>query len=1075
MNPLKALEEQGQSLWLDFLARRFVADGSLKALIERDGVKGLTSNPSIFEKAIDSGEDYDDALTEAEKESDRTPIDLYEGLAIADIQSAADVLRPVFDATGGGDGFVSIEVSPYLALDTDATIAEARRLWHQVRRDNLMIKVPGTAAGLPAIHRLLGEGINVNITLLFSQTVYEKVAEAYLAGAERFVADGGDLKRLASVASFFVSRIDTEIDKRIDAGRDNALAALKGKVAVANAKLAYQRFKRLFAGARWQALESKGARPQRLLWASTGTKNKAYSDVLYVETLIGRDTVNTMPPATMDAFRDHGKVAPTIEQGVDDAERVMAALERGGISIGEVCAQLVEEGVRQFEDAQDKLLAAVARKRAAFLEGRLDIQQLAVPSALRQQTDRLLEDWRAQAKVRRLWAGDASLWTGGSEADWLGWLGIVAQQTARIAELERFGAEIAGQGWTHILLLGMGGSSLGPEVIAKTFGHQPGHPELLVLDSTDPAQIRSFERRTDPARTLYVVSSKSGTTLEPNILMQYFFARAEAALGKGKAGAHFIAITDPGSKLQAEAKKRGFRHIFFGAPSIGGRYSVLSDFGLVPAAAMGLDVARLLAATEIMVRSCDASAPPADNPAVSLGIALGAAAKAGRDKLTILTSPGLADFGAWLEQLVAESTGKRGLGIVPVDDEPLGPPEIYGQDRLFVDLRLAAEEDRGHRERLKALERAGHPVVRIEVADPYAIGQEFFRWEMATAIAGAIIGIDPFDQPDVEASKIKTRALTDAYEKSGKLPPERPFLEDRGIALFADERNAAALKGAAREATLGATGCAPISRGSAPAITAPSSLMSNAMSRISRRCARCARWCATRFARQPASDSGRASSTRRARPTRAGRTAASSCRSRARRPRICRYRSRNSPSAWSRRRRPAAISRCWRSMAGARSVCIWARMSRAASRAWRRRSASRSREARERTTDAARRHRHGVRRPRRAGSKARWLRRRWPRPPPYQCAAGAALDPCHLRRVGRFDAAAAHSVAVPSPPRAAPAGEFRADRRRAGSVGRYRVPRDHRRERQALRLRRGAARGWAVDCRAQPLCFGRAR
>jgi transaldolase / glucose-6-phosphate isomerase len=437
-----------------------------------------------------------------------------------------------------------------------------------------------------------------------------------------------------------------------------------------------------------------------------------------------------------------------------------------------------------------------------LLEGKLDVQQIAVPGALRQQADRLLEDWRATGKVRRLWARDASLWTGGGEARWLGWLGIVAKQKERAAELERFGAEIARQGFAHILLLGMGGSSLGPEVIAETFGRQPDHPELLVLDSTDPAQIRSFERRVDPARTLYIVSSKSGTTLEPNILLRHFFARAESALGKGKAGAHFIAITDPGSKLEADARERGFRGIFLGEPSIGGRYSVLSDFGLVPAAAMGLDVARLLAATEIMVRSCDASAPPADNPAVALGIVLGAGAKAGRDKLTILASPGLADFGAWLEQLVAESTGKRGLGIVPVDGEPLGPPEIYGEDRLFVDLRLAAEEDGAHRERLRALERAGHPVLRIEVADTYAIGQEFFRWEIATAVAGAVIGIDPFDQPDVEASKIKTRALTDAYENSGKLPPERPLLEEHGIALFADARNAAALKGAAREASL---------------------------------------------------------------------------------------------------------------------------------------------------------------------------------------------------------------------------------------------------------------------------------
>ena len=343
MTPLQALEAHGQSVWIDFLARRFIADGRLKELIERDGLKGVTSNPAIFEKAIDSGADYDDGLRAAERGGDRAPDALYELLAIADIQSAADVLRPVYDATDRRDGFVSLEVSPYLALDTDATIAEARRLWRAVRRDNVMIKVPATEPGLPAIRRLLGEGININITLLFSQTVYEKVAECYLAGAEQFAADGGDLTRLASVASFFVSRIDTAVDRLIGERRDDALSALEGKVAIANAKLAYQRYRRIFAGERWTALGARGARPQRLLWASTGTKNKAYSDVHYVEPLIGRDTVNTLPPATMDAFRDHGRADDTIERDVADAEQVLAALARGGISLEEVCAKLVVE------------------------------------------------------------------------------------------------------------------------------------------------------------------------------------------------------------------------------------------------------------------------------------------------------------------------------------------------------------------------------------------------------------------------------------------------------------------------------------------------------------------------------------------------------------------------------------------------------------------------------------------------------------------------------------------------------------------------------------------------------------
>jgi transaldolase/glucose-6-phosphate isomerase len=339
----------------------------------------------------------------------------------------------------------------------------------------------------------------------------------------------------------------------------------------------------------------------------------------------------------------------------------------------------------------------------------------------------------------------------------------------------------------------MGGSSLGPEVLAETFGRQPGRPELLVLDSTDPAQIRTVESKIDPAETLFIVSSKSGSTVEPNILKQYFFERVEAAVGAELAGSRFIAITDPGSKLEKVAERDEFRHVAFGKPSIGGRYSVLSDFGMVPAAAMGLDVGRFLAVTQMMVRSCGADVPPADNPGVVLGTILGLSGKLGRDKVTIVASPGIGDFGAWLEQLLAESTGKKGRGLIPIDAEPLGTPDVYGQDRLFAYVRLTGEADARQDEAIAAVERAGHPVLRIAVADRYHIGQEFFRWEIATAVAGAILGINPFDQPDVEASKVKTRELTAAYEKSGNLPPEAALFEENGLTLFADAKNSEAL------------------------------------------------------------------------------------------------------------------------------------------------------------------------------------------------------------------------------------------------------------------------------------------
>jgi transaldolase/glucose-6-phosphate isomerase len=801
-NPLRALNEFGQSVWLDFVSRELLKTGQLTQLIADDGLRGVTSNPSIFEKAIGHGDDYDDLIAAAQQTGDLDPGALFEELAVRDIQEGADALRPVYHQTQGRDGFISLEVSPYLAMKTHETIEEARRLWREVGRENLMVKVPGTKAGLPAIRTLIGEGININVTLLFSQQVYSDVAEAYIAGLEAFAKKGGDPHKVASVASFFVSRIDTlvdeALDQRIAAAGDPSekarLEKLKGKVAIANAKLAYQHSKELYSQDRWQRLAQQGAQSQRLLWASTGTKNKAYSDVLYVDELIGADTVNTMPPATMDAYRDHGRPRASLEEDVEAAKAVMAALPAAGISIDAVTAKLVEDGVRQFADAADQLYAAVQKKRRTVLGAKLNAMSSKLPPPIDKEVQEALEDWRREGKVRRLWAADASLWTETDEAKWTGWLGIVDQQIAAAAHLEDFAADVKSAGFKDVLLLGMGGSSLGPEVFAQTFGSKPGFPTLHVLDSTDPAQIRDFESRIDPARTLFIVSSKSGSTLEPNIFKQYFFERAKAAVGAAEAPKRFVAITDPGSSLEKTARNEGFRAIFHGDPSIGGRYSVLSNFGMVPAAAMGVAPGAFLESTAEMVRSCAPSAPPIENPGVILGAILGVCQRHGRDKATIIASKGIADFGAWLEQLLAESTGKLGKGIVPVDSEPLGAPGVYGNDRVFAYLRLASDQDSEQERAVAALEAAGHPVVRIVVSDAMQLGQEFFRWEMATAVAGSLIGINPFDQPDVEASKLKTRDLTTAYEQSGSLPQEEPFFTEGQFKLFADPRNAGELK-----------------------------------------------------------------------------------------------------------------------------------------------------------------------------------------------------------------------------------------------------------------------------------------
>jgi transaldolase / glucose-6-phosphate isomerase len=809
MNPVKALEKHGQAVWLDFLARGFVAKGELKTLIDTDGVKGVTSNPSIFEKAIGSSDEYDGAIGKALKGGDRPVADLFEHLAIEDIQHAADVLRPVYDRLKGEDGFVSLEVSPYLAMDTKGTIAEAERLWKDVKRKNLMVKVPATPEGLPAIRHLIGEGISINITLLFSQDVYLQVAEAYLAGLEKYVAKGGDPSHVASVASFFVSRIDTMVDKQLDDRIAKAndptekqrLASLKGKVAIANAKLAYRDYKRLFSGPRWEKLKAKGAKPQRLLWASTGTKNKDYSDVLYVEELIGPNTVNTVPPATLDAFRDHGKPRDSLEENIEAARAVLEDLERSGISLDAVTAELVKDGVKQFADAADKLYGAVAHKRATVLGGGIDRQKLALGAAIENAVAKNTEQWRASGKIRRLWQKDKSVWTGDDENKWLGWLDSAGG--ADIADYEDFAQRVKGQNFTDAVVLGMGGSSLGPEVLAETFAKKSGFPKLHVLDSTDPAQVRAMEKAVNLAKTLFIVSSKSGGTTEPNAMKDYFFDRVAKTIGADKAGHRFIAVTDPGSSLEKVATKQGFARIFHGEPTVGGRYSVLSPFGLVPAAAAGIDVRTLIKHTLAMVRSCGADVPPHENPGVQLGLAMGLAGLEGRDKVTISSSPKIADFGAWAEQLIAESTGKEGKGLIPIDGEPLADPACYGNDRFFIDIRTEGEQDAAHEAKLAALQAAGHPVVRIVMQSIDRIGQEFFRFEMATAVAGSILGINPFNQPDVEDAKIKTRELTAAFEKTGTLPAEKPVMASAKADLYTDDHNAADLRKAGADGDLG--------------------------------------------------------------------------------------------------------------------------------------------------------------------------------------------------------------------------------------------------------------------------------
>lgn len=767
----QALAALGQSIWYDNIRRSLLESGGLRQLIEA-GVLGVTSNPTIFERAIAGSTDYDAALRDL-VQAGKSVEEIYEALAIEDIRAAADVLQPVYEQTNGIDGYISLEVSPKLAHDTERTISEARRLFAQVGRPNVMIKVPATPEGIPAIQTLISDGININVTLIFALEVYHAVMEAYLRGLELLAERGGDLARVASVASFFVSRVDTLVDAEL-AKRGNT--ALQGKIAIANAKLAYQAFRQVFSGERWARLQALGARLQRPLWASTSTKNPNYPDTIYVDNLIGADTVNTVPPATLDALQDHAVVALTIEQGLDEARAHLAELAALGIDMHAVTEQLLREGVAAFAKSFEALMESIALKRERLLS---EVQRrYANLGAAWSQVRARLAEMDAQDILRRIYAKDHTVWKPEPTeiVNRLGWLDIATRMNDS-AILERLYAltdEVWADGLQHVVLLGMGGSSLAPEMFAKIFGTSVGNLDVHVLDSTDPDHVRAFAERFAPQRTLYIVSTKSGGTVETLSLFKTFYNLVLAAYegNAERAGQHFIAITDPASAIEQLAQDYRFRATFLNDPEIGGRYSALSYFGLVPAALDGIYLPRLLERAEQMGQLCSPTHDAAYNPAAWLGAILGELALQGRDKATFILSEPIASFGDWLEQLIAESTGKEGKGILPVIGEPLGTPELYGNDRLFIHLQL--EGDAQHINALNALEQAGHPVVRFVLRDIHDIGGQIFLWELATAVSGYVLGINPFDQPNVESAKVAARQLIAAYREQGALPHAEP-------------------------------------------------------------------------------------------------------------------------------------------------------------------------------------------------------------------------------------------------------------------------------------------------------------
>ena len=769
-SPIQELRAQGQSLWLDNIRRQLITSGEL-ARLRDEGLTGVTSNPTIFEKAVSGSTDYDEALVRMVGAGHDAERILWE-LMLEDIQAAADVFRPVYDQTLGADGYVSIEVSPRLAMDTDGTVAMARDLFRRAGRPNVMVKIPATPPGLPAIRQMLGEGVNINVTLTFSTERYNQVVEAFLSGMEDLKAAGGDLSKVASVASFFVSRVDTKVDRLLDAKIEAAaspaekerFARLLGKAGIANSKVAYQHWKQLHSGSRWEALTSAGARPQRCLWASTSTKDPRYPDTLYIEELIGPETVDTIPPATLAAFREHGEVRRSLDADFPVAQGHLRELAEAGIDLRLVTQQLETEGVELFDKSFASLLQTLETAAGDIKAGKGPRQWHSL-GTLQPSVDQTVARLQADDAPRRVWSRDDRFWVPGTEpGKWMGWLSVpekMLENADRFEELARDGTE-----YSDVVLLGMGGSSLCPDVFRNTFGVVPGHPRLHVLDTTDPATILAVRQRIDIGRTLFIAASKSGGTTETLSHMAYFWEEVRET-GTRKREHQFAVITDAGSPLEHLAAERDYRWVFLNPTDIGGRYSALSYFGLVPGALMGVDVRELLERAEEMAHACDASVPVEQNPGLWLGAVLGSLANQGRNKLTLVISPRVAAFGYWLEQLLAESTGKNGKGIVPVEGEPLGRPEAYGSDRLFVHVRVDGDPEE---EAVRALEKAGQPVVTLTMRDQLDLGGDFLRWELATAVAGSLLGINPFDQPNVQESKDNTKRVLAQFASEGKLP-----------------------------------------------------------------------------------------------------------------------------------------------------------------------------------------------------------------------------------------------------------------------------------------------------------------
>ncbi len=790
------LFKKGVSVWLDNIQRGELQNGKIAALISDSTIRGMTTNPSIFKKSIVASSDYDNALIPLAL-SGKEAAEIYSTLTIEDIRDAADLFRDLYVSSDGTDGFVSIEVNPTLAHDCEKTIEDGKALWKAVNRPNLMIKVPATEEGIPAITELIASGINVNATLIFSPERYIDVAEAYLIGLQQRIDKGLSIQNIRSVASVFVSRVDTKVDKILKEKEcgDESLYRMTG---VRNAQKIYNIYLSMFEGEQFAGIKDLGGSAQRVLWASTGVKDPQLTEPFYVEALVGANTVNTVPEKTLKALAEPVFIKQTLPVSDEEVAAYFAKLSEVGVDMNSVYTDLENEGIQAFVKDYTAVIEEIGNRSQAI---RSDAQGIAEDVA------KCTEEFEKNSIMPRIFAKDPTVWTFNTQGfaeirNRLGWLDTFNNTLNNVADYAALHDELKAEGIERILLLGMGGSSLAPEVISTVFGANTDpligvgdtkNPysgnrftdltdlKLQILDSTDPVQVRESREVNDPRKTVYIVSSKSGGTAEVKAFLDYYYGQAQELLG-ANAGSHFIAITDPGTGLEKTAKDLNFRKVFLADSSVGGRFSALTAFGMVPAVLMGLDAKKIAAKVGRIMKICSASTPVTRNEGAGLGIFIGAAAKAGRDKLTIFTDPEFATLGSWLEQLIAESSGKEGKGIVPIDLEPssLMDDVEYGSDRCFVYVNSCGSRAA----EIEKIRQQGHPVYEIAIKDQYDLFAEFYRWEIAVAVACSILGVNAFDQPNVQDSKTRTVAKINEYHEKGELADLAPIWKTDGAEVY---------------------------------------------------------------------------------------------------------------------------------------------------------------------------------------------------------------------------------------------------------------------------------------------------